>query len=47
MTCRDVTEQLGDYASDAGDPGARRTMEAHLMQCDRRRRYLTTDDLTN
>ena len=46
MTCRDVTDVLGDYV--AGDLGVaeRRAVEARLAACDHCRRYLRGYELT-
>lgn len=46
MTCRDVTDELGAYASRESEPENRRAVEAHLMRCDRCLRYLADYQLT-
>jgi hypothetical protein len=46
MTCRDVIERLGEYASRESAAGDRRAVDAHLMRCDRCLRYLSGYELT-
>ena len=46
MTCRELTDRLRDYGCGCIDCAERRTVEAHLMVCDRCLRYLGEYELT-
>jgi hypothetical protein len=39
MTCREITERLGDHHRDEIDAAAQQGVDAHLMTCDHCLRY--------
>ena len=46
MTCRELTEFLGDYLSGELPPPQRKTFEEHLAACVDCRRYLASYETT-